>query len=1653
MRKWTWIGLIVFILILSFGCMQTESSGRNKTLRENTTDQNDDNNKPGSGFLVDYNYIQFGGKNFTSTFNLESDFKDSFYIRGKEVDIQIQKNSLSTIDCLVIHFPDITPSEGASVLIIAAVPKNFYSLSAQSMERYYFLSPSEELTNKGLCQTGPLTAAVTSKYASDQIVYSIEKLCQNCTSINSTSDPLVLYDRYGVAITKVNFNNLTLRVYEKDLQGGNIGGSCETTSHCNGQGYDCCLAGQCVNDKTLRSGVDLESDEYLQALNDITSNPSHIYNYEEFYYLCQTNVTPTPTPVPTVDPSLLPDARLMGLDDLYHCVNPIYGDMGVCTEIYEGITPQNYPNYLPFETSPYDLAYGQFYFGDPANITLNPMLHHSVFQLIYNGELIYDATQSITYGNVSLGESNFNFLDTTEVDILSGFPGESSDRLLRVRYTTDSSCIEISQNLAKCSKYYVQGQNLGRPTDHYPGSLEFELPYYADLTKMMTVTLDGIVQIQYDQWNVDSSRTVTFTNPVIDNQHVTISYYVNRAVYPVYEAKKKALDKIKEYCDCQGEGCNLYPVVTDLGGYEKITDYRCIYPESKTIEPPLQQSVYVSSKAAPVRYFDEAGKEYTNLDLFTQNQEGKDFEYKNNDPIKPNSATEYVGFNEIYGNISYRVTSASPPVKIDVKAGKSYDLFVDSGSYSSCYNCGTDYYNKLNKLFPDNFIYNGGGYYPDKFSSDPFNASLYRSDDLLWGRACFVPATMIPWSHVASYDRSPQRQARMATQHFLFANGLQRDWYGFDYGALIGSFDGVTWFAVGNQRRVKATSNRMYLAVNAYFSDLTQSNQFKVVISDATIAYGGGSSVSTDYDSDGAQCQRYHLCESDKDCVTQLGWDYSCQNVTTLTTPWPSFDSNASELIGVADRKRLVSLLIGGFKGSSKRCVYRGRGAICHRNHQGQSESSSYAGVSSPGINGCSMNNYCQTMSSGSTTAKFNNSISRFSKSPTYQNASSSLEIEKADTFGKGARAIGRPLEFNGDKTVPDDVRPSILSNRLDGICLPGRDPEQTAFSTQNAVEGIEVYSGDRVLGIGVTSRENQSTTLYSSCSILDSNGNFVHNSTDSNLNQTTDPQVIALGASQALSSNSFSLFEQIDPRIDFYTYFHDRVITTPKIQRHTCLRNAGSICFSDLDCGPSTFVKSKLGNIDPNSTTATNRLNAEEIKFWKEDLVCSQAAQKSEITYDPKNNKCCREVGKELTIPTYDSQSDLFYPMISGVTVGLNQKQRLSRFNILAYERYKEDGFYEENPLSSQRFSTYPHLTQATKDQCAGNRANCYPLYADLWPTANAYTLLKNQYNTFSYTAKNSCCSGHWIRNFHKDNKGGGHTWGSGKIQRFDYKNLQCLNWSSSVASEDDAFCDPAGAPDFVDCQAKNITLSEADKIYDFFGRLELLGIPQITIPDITNNPSVACTSGAGGTIGGAIPKTIKSTGFNQAEYVHPGNDNVYDTADDIPYLSSTDEDNFEGEITPIFDPDSISCCIPTGKDLSDNQSATADMCCSGYMESYRCCLPDYADVSLYMNKYVSTAAKGLNDSMFDPETGYIKDINIVEMVANQENLCCSGTMIRGQILNYLSVKGLEDQNFRVRRFMDGSTPNDPTSADVKNFWNAGVRWNNHLYCFPAPR
>ncbi len=1630
----------VIITLLFVSCVpQSSITGRSIANSQDTSPLPEDVDPADPDFSSSLNFIQYGQTELTTTVNLQKSYSDTLYIRGEQIHTYITGNS-TEINCLTVFFSTVTAIQGNSLLVIAARPNSFFNLQTGLREYYYMITPADQISNATYCQKPEVINQLSATYPGRDITYELSSIAQNTISIVAPSDSLKLMNQFGQSISSISLTNLNFNMTSDTQDQPPVGQSCSSSAECVQAGYDCCTSGQCIKDGGIISGVDQTTTDFLQALQDISITPSHVQNYPQYFNFCPIDTPPDPIVLLTPDPADDPDVHFADTKDLYDCTTPFAGEMSVCTFTMKDITNDTLHNYLPLKTSPYDLAYTRFYSGTNSS----QLLENAIYQIFYGDRILYDVNDTITYNDplnpdldkVSLGVSNFNFSDPTSFTLplntsgVETLPVSGTDATLRIRYTADGSCEYVSPDLVKCFKSYIQGTNVGLSTDHFPGNLPFRMPYYADTGKYVQVTVDNIPRTQGQEWNLNfADSSVSFITPIEDNEVVKITFYVNSDVYPVYAAKKEALTSIEEHCNCVGPGCSLKPVYDINGG---LLDFTCHYPPTDTVEPPMQSVVLVSAKAVPQRFFNFEGKEITDTNLITGMQEGNEFEYLKGDRLQPNNIyitdpTIPIGFNEIYGNISYAVDSASPPQIVDVLKGRSYDIFTESGSFSTCTTCGSDYYSQLIKLFPDNFLYRGGGYYPDPSETSRLNSSTYRADDLIFGRACFVPATMIPWSHHASYDQSIQRKKRLATQHFLFANGYQRDWYGFDYGAIIGSFDGVAWFAIGNQRRIRATTNKLYIAVNSYFGDLTQSSSFTVSITDTSLSYGGGGEVSTDFYNDGAQCQKYHECEVDQDCIAQLGWEYSCQPVTQIQTEWPRFDQNAKEILDASDTKRLIDIIVGGFTGSVKRCVYRGRGAPCSTNYSTVDAENSYSKTATPGLNACTSNNYCQVFSSGGDKAKFNNKIARFGRSPDYQNASAELLIAPADTFGFEARVLGHPFDFNGTEIITTEARGGLNQNSIFSLCVPGHNTDQSNYLTAHRYEVTQKsYSGDRVSGIGMTSYDQNSDNYYSYCSILDDNGNYLH------LSNPTIPadniSVRASAASQALSTNALSIFKTIDTSLKLLTDFKQSVVSQKYLDTNSCLRAPGSVCHTDMDCGPSSFVTQKLANIDDERDQYLNR---SERKFWKETLVCSQAEPTTSVDYDLKNNRCCRENGQQITVPTFQERSpdnDLFkIPGYVTNGVNINNENRISRFMMLAKLRADES-----NDLRSS--ATYPVLRSAVDNSCTSTGASCEP-----------YATLENQFNTLNTVSTNTCCSQHWIRNFDKIENNGGHTWNPTRLQSFNYEGLKCLNWGQKHVDANRIFsCDPAEAPDYATCTVKNITLVDADLYFQYFGTLELLGIPQIAVKSSTY-AEARCVVDSNQITTSTIPidnTTVDNTGLGQEQN--------YEYKDGVDYLySATDMDNFSSSLKKVFSQDDISCCQPTG--LAMPNDAVPDDCCTGNLVDQYCCLPDYTDVSVYTNRYVSSSAKGLNPINFDAKTGYITDANIVEQIARQEALCCSGSVMRGKALYTLGVKGLEDQAYRVRRFFDGQTLSVDPSAVIQQEWQAGAKWNNHVYCAPV--
>jgi hypothetical protein len=1566
-----------------------------------------------------YNFFTYRGESKTSV-HIPSNFSDTVYLRGNEVSNTLF-NIYSSQNYACILFPYPT-SKDKRYLAVSAKYRLRTDYSTNKQE-YYFQLNFNSSTIENECNSSTIISALNSvsqlSLSEDDISFGLDELCPTCSS-SISSQGLYMVDKSGNAISGIATSYLRLYV---DPTASTITDplACTSSTTCLAKGYNCCLNGQCVKDREVKPGVDTNTSEFMNISTIVANNPEAFRDYPEYYYVCPINVPNDGGSTTTNDPIKEAQLRLNRLYDLYQCLNPQVDEMSICSLRYENASSLMSD---PEEGYTFEAAIDDLNFAFTGVMDGSP----NIVEVNYGGQVLYKEGEVEDNEKVALDEDSVNDdLDSAQsVTVTGSLPLNPLEDVMTIKYRVDGSCERLNGLLTRCIKTYVQGQSSepARPSDHEDGDQTFLLPSYIDTEYNIIVRVNGVNIPQSESTWEAGDEGIEFSQTIYPNQKVEIIYFVSEdSAESLTISKNLAQEAVNQHCNCSsGSGsCNLEPVYDESVSPKVLKSFNCKYPQNTITNPPLQQVAYVSGKSVPHRFFDENGINYDTNYFNATSTEGTEFKYINNSTMYPNNLSEeYVGFNEIYGSFLRTSDSARPPEVIPVKKGRTYNLYVDLGSFSSCINCGSDYYSSLATLFPQNFQYMGGGYKPDTVETRRFdNVGQYRADDLLFGRACFLPATMIPFAHVANDDVQTQRLTRLATQHFYFANGYSRDWYGFDYGSLIGSFDGVSWFAIGNQRRIQAKTNKLFLAVNAYFGDLTQPNDFKVVVSELTTTSTLGVVIDHDSETTGAECQKRHFCSTDADCISNLGYEYSCEAVSGIATPWPVFDNNANEIPGES-QVRLLSSIIGGTNGQTKRCVYRGRGAACLPDPY--SADDSYSQTTTVGLHMCSQNTYCQAFEEESEV--YNTKISRIGRSPVSQNNDEDLMelISPADTFGLSARIIGRPFNFYGSESPAEEITAQLGELSVPGICIPGKNTGEDSHSGAHASAPDEARA-DRTLNIGVTPAEEFSANYYSVCPVVDEEGNNPHKGSESK--SFDDEEYRALVASQNMSSNLLKL-----DALSSLGIFNDDEdqITSAGLNASTCLRAPGATCFTDLDCAPSKFIADKVSRLQD-----IEGLNDAEKAFWAEGLICGQNKPKylpntilMNPDYDVSANKCCREVGNTITVFSATHEEATFYAdKIAGYDEGedgeisITDEKRYSRVHTV-YDKLKSDA------------EKYPSLVGPKNDPDEKMEVE----------------KILRQYNTFHLAATRTCCSGHWVRNFAEDN-GGDNSWVEGRHQRIKKEAFKCISWENDNGVNGTGFnlrfeCHPENW-ESVECEIKNLSGAEQDKYLKWLEKFELTGIPQIPIE---TQEAIHCLVDEDSQLSNADDKkpltaTIKEDA--SPEFTDGDND----------YLSAGDMENFEtgeGEIKKVFSDNKVTCCQPSGVQV-DN-SVTDEMCCTGKVFKNKCCLEDYTDISVYLNRYVSSEAAYLSDSQIDPATGYIIDPGTVMQIAQQKGLCCSGKMSYGYAIHQLLIPGVESQSeAKVTRFIysDGTTDNNSETGNIGEIYNKGVRWNNHVYCVPS--
>lgn len=858
----------------------------------------------------------------------------------------------------------------------------------------------------------------------------------------------------------------------------------------------------------------------------------------------------------------------------------------------------------------------------------------------------------------------------------------------------------------------------------------------------------------------------------------------------------------------------------------EVTSVACVTPANNDNDLPYSDlEVMVNSRSAPHRLFNESGVELNPYQPSTlpsnTKQEGELFRYLDNEKLMPLNGS--FNMNSILGQMNVSLSGARPAKKVSLEFDKVYYIAALEGTYSACPSCAKDSW--FTNFSPYPVTNQGHGIRATGFttSRDSWgsNSSFGNYEDTIFGRACWVPPTMLPFGHSDKSDSAEQRLARLKTQASLYINGYQRDWFGFNKGALIGSFDGVTWFAIGKGRKVRSTSDSLYLAINAPFADLASPTdhivsvqEYDFVTTAAEYDYHPEEEINSPFQNDGGLCQQYHQCETDANCISKLGWEYSCVDVDSYKTKWPKFDpTGAKEIAGDSNVGAIEQFLQQGSLppgAGTKRCVYRGAGAPCRVNLEGASDEETRRALA------CAPNFYCASIYS----ADFNKEVAR------YGAPLESILDAKNHYFGQDANHLGRPKDYvitSGGATLPMEAKIAIGENLnlIDssigssmGVCRPGKAlPAQLGSNGTQREDQLEQHQAkdaqgrtDFISQISGCNATLHTSLRYSSCPMIGPDGNYLHLS-DEYLNvdaanelemednfalwtfsdresltkyYSTQQNMCGLEAINSdiadisgLSSEQLrnqSAFKTIEAR----DLSSSDVQIEPTLVQNACFRRAGSVCHTNYDCSPNYKHYEVLDILDPSYFG-----NGAERKFWEEYLVCGQGQSEPVLSSDPTqseldaynsysmhNNRCCREVGKTLTLFTEDSPN-------AEDSIGL-------RTDIYG-------GFQPNNPNRYSRYvSSLPQVDDTTKEGVSGSgytaRVSAKRPNDATYTPGDPNILTSGQWRNIHDSAARTCCGGSWVRKF----ADGSNDWSKNRLN-FNVDNFKCLNYKTPLMLTDD--------------------------------------------------------------------------------------------------------------------------------------------------------------------------------------------------------------------------------------------------------------------------
>lgn len=941
----------------------------------------------------------------------------------------------------------------------------------------------------------------------------------------------------------------------------------------------------------------------------------------------------------------------------------------------------------------------------------------------------------------------------------------------------------------------------------------------------------------YDQ---NICRTFLTQDEIDNNLEASVTYFY-----------KNVINRLYDNCGCSSEFVTFDEKITSCPKYDyrvvsrnalnEPIEFACTAEDESGVETPFQNlSVAVNSKSVPHRFFDASGLE---VDIPAANaagtqvtQEGTPFRYIDQEKLQPVNGN--FNMNSILGNFNLELSEAMPAKMIEVEVDNVYLIAARTGLFTPCPTCAKDSWFPGFSSHPtasQGVGLQAVGHSTSRDSWDN-NTTFGNYEDTIFGRACWVPPTMIPWTQPVAGEPGAStaeaaRVTRLRAQATLWMNGYQRDWYGFNKGALIGSFDGVTWFAIGKGRIIRSTSNKLFLAINAPFGDLSENNSHIVSVQ----AFEGQATAALlDFHPDLVQnhpnqneagnCQAYHRCDVDSDCITKLGWEYACADVSNVKSRLPDFQPLGSQETLPGREVNVEGLLAQGTlpSGSNKRCVYRGAGALCRINADAIPVATD---AEKRKLLTCAPNFWCASVDGN------NHTIPGTSVRPPVWNAQvarfaaplENLPVLNNHLFGQDSNQLGRPLDYvhhefgsnrvrlvsNLDSNAALAIKRNafLMDNGIDGqvgVCRPGKRLAHVTSTTNNTATLWNPFNQQRNLDeFSRTDYINQIASCpaaplsvgldkLTSCPVLDSNGNYVQHTeafssmtqnlwiTESMTQNSCGYETLQTGApiTAGMTANeiqTYSPFKNIEGRP-----LRDRVVVSAGLTRDACLRRAGAVCHTDLDCAPNKMHAAETQFFS--DSFFGNRANRE---YYEQSLVCGQERQKPFLSdenffdYDITQNRCCREVGSDITTYSAFTPSSTANGAYTPATASLNPVATGTSepLNASRYERF----IHVRNFPSSDR-----PVLNGFMDRI-GNSITTHSFIRQGPPSFSIpYNVeTPNQWKTLDDANSQTCCGGGWMRKF----SDGTLNWGKRDRLQIDPSNFRCLNYLTPLVTMENPF------------------------------------------------------------------------------------------------------------------------------------------------------------------------------------------------------------------------------------------------------------------------